>query len=191
DWVKDIAEAAAKMSRTKLQIQIETDNHELLPNRPISQLVQANMEQIGAPKFTESEHEFARALQQPLEAEFKKKFEVPLREKIEPLPAQPDSEKGSTDVADVSWHVPTGGLKAVCFVADAPGHSWQNVATIGSPIGHKGTLFAAKVLAATAVDLLEDSKNLHAAREDFDERMKEKKYSTLIPKGQKAPRSIR
>jgi aminobenzoyl-glutamate utilization protein B len=191
DWVKDIAEAAAKMTRTKMQIQIETDNHEIMPNRPISELVQSNMDRIGAPTFTESEHAFARALQQPLEVEFKKKFEVPLREKIEPLPAQPDTEKGSTDVADVSWHVPTGGLKAVCFIADAPGHSWQNVATIGSPIGHKGTLFAAKVIAATAVDLLEDPKSLEAARRDFDERMKDKKYTTLIPKGQKAPKAIR
>jgi aminobenzoyl-glutamate utilization protein B len=191
DWVKDIAEAAAKMTRTKIQVQIETDNHEILPNRPISELVHANMERIGPPTFTESELAFARALQQPLEAEFKKKFDVPLRDTIEPLPAQPDADKGSTDVADVSWHVPTGGLKAVCFVADAPGHSWQNVATIGSPIGHKGTLFAAKVLAATAVDLIENPKSLEAARNDFDERMKDKKYTTLIPKGQKAPKSIR
>ena len=38
---------------------------------------------------------------------------------------------------------------------DAPGHSWQNVATIGSSIGEKGTLYAAKVLACTALDLLE------------------------------------
>ena len=30
-----------------------------------------------------------------------------------------------------------------------------------------------------------------AARADFQERMKDRKYTTLIPKGQKAPKSIR
>jgi hypothetical protein len=47
------------------------------------------------------------------------------------------------------------------------------------------------VPAATAVNLLEGPKNLKAARKDFDERLKDKKYSTMIPKGLKAPKSIR
>ena len=39
---------------------------------------------------------------------------------------------------------PTSGISTVCFAADSPGHSWQNVAAIGSPLGHKGMLVAAK-----------------------------------------------
>src|SRR5947209_12267415 len=34
DWVRDIADAAAKMSRTKVSMQIDTDCHELIPNLP-------------------------------------------------------------------------------------------------------------------------------------------------------------
>ena len=63
-------------------------------------------------------------------------------------------------MGDISWHVPTSGLDTACFAAGSPGHSWQNVAAIGSPIGHKGMLVAAKVLALSAVDLLQDPQAL-------------------------------
>ncbi len=37
DWLRDIAEGAAKMSRTKVAVQIDTDCHEIIPNLPLSQ----------------------------------------------------------------------------------------------------------------------------------------------------------
>jgi aminobenzoyl-glutamate utilization protein B len=65
------------------------------------------------------------------------------------------------------------------------------VAAIGSPIGHKGMMMAAKVIALSTVDLLQDSQALKDAKADFAERMKGRKYITKIPAGQKAPRSIK
>jgi aminobenzoyl-glutamate utilization protein B len=50
---------------------------------------------------------------------------------------------------------------------------------------------AAKVLALSAVDLLQDPQALKEARADFEERMKDRKYTTRIPKGQRPPRTIR
>jgi aminobenzoyl-glutamate utilization protein B len=94
-------------------------------------------------------------------------------------------------VGDVSWHVPTSGLSTACFAAGSPGHIWQNVAAVGSPIGHKGMMVAAKVLALSAVDLLQDPEVLRESRADFQERMKGRQFTTVIPKGQKAPKSIR
>ena len=58
-------------------------------------------------------------------------------------------------------------------------------------IGEKGVAYAAKVLACTTLDLLEDSQYLNTARADFGKRMEARKYVTLIPEGQKAPKSIR
>jgi hypothetical protein len=52
-------------------------------------------------------------------------------------------------------------------------------------------LVAAKVLALTAVDLLQGPQAVKEAKADFKERMKEHKYTTKIPKDQKAPRAIR
>ncbi len=192
DWVRDIAEAGAKMSRTKVAVQIDTDCHEIIPNRPLSDVLARNFRLVGPPQFDQADRDLARQLQGPLRTDFGLKEAKPLNDTIEEVPAKPEPpEGGSTDVGDVSWHVPTSGIGTACFPAGAPGHSWQNTAAIGSPMGHKGMLVAAKVLALSAVDLLQDQKALDQAKEDFQKRMKGRKYTTRIPAGQKAPKSIR
>ena len=190
-WVCDIAEGAAKMTRTKVKIQIDTDCHEIIGNRPLAELLHRNLTSVGAPKFTDDEKMFARKVQQSLIDEFGSKFPLAIDESIQPLSFAEEPNKGSTDVGDISWFVPTCGLRVSCFAADSPGHSWQNVACIGSTIGEKGTITAAKVLAVSALDLLEKPDVLTAAREDFAKRMESKKYTSLIPKGQNAPLKIR
>jgi aminobenzoyl-glutamate utilization protein B len=192
DWVCDIADGAAKMTRTKVQVHVDTDCHEIIPNLPLSQVLARNLKRIGPPQFSEADLTFARRLQEPLRADFGLKESKPLLDTIEDIPAEPyRADGGSTDVGDISWHVPTGGLSTVCFPAGSPGHSWQNVAAIGAPIGHKGMMVAAKVLALSAVDLLQNAEALKEATTDFQERMKGRKYTTKIPKGQKAPKAIR
>ena len=99
--------------------------------------------------------------------------------------------KGSTDVGDISWRVPTGGLRTTCMVAQSPGHSWQNVAAIGSSIGEKGIIYAAKTLALTALELYQQPKLIVAARADWKERMKGRTYFSFIPEGQSVPKKIR
>jgi aminobenzoyl-glutamate utilization protein B len=192
DWLRDIADGAAKMSRTKVSHHIDTDCHEIIPNLPLSKVLQANFELVGPPRFDEADRKLARALQEPLRDEFGLREEKPLREEVEALSAQPrPATGGSTDVGDVSWFVPTSGISTVCFAAGSPGHSWQNVAAAGSPIAHKGLLVAAKVLALSGLDLLQGDKVLKEAKADLDTRLKGRKYVTRIPKGQKAPKAIR
>ena len=190
-WLQDIARGAALMSQTKMSVHVDTDCHEIIPNGPLAELLTKNLEAIGMPKFDESEREFARRLQAPLAAAFGTKFTEPLDEEIHRVAKVPKADKGSTDVGDISWRVPTGGLKTACFAMDSPGHSWQNVAAIGSSIGEKGTLYAAKVLACTALDLLEKPAEVARAKADWQQRMKGRKYTSLIPAGQHAPAQIR
>lgn len=188
--VKEIAQGAALMTRTKLDIRVDTDNHELIENQPLAQLCLKNLELVGPPKFSEEEKAFARRCQEPLIQEFGKQFPVALEESIRPL-TPGGQARGSTDVGDISWHVPTGGFRTVCFPAESPGHSWQNVASIGSSIGEKGTIYAAKVFAVTAIDLLEDPQLVAAAKADHQTRMQDRKYTSLVPEGQKPPQTIR
>jgi aminobenzoyl-glutamate utilization protein B len=192
DWMTEIADGAAKMTRTKVQVQIDTDCHEIIPNLPLSKVIYKSMQKIGPPVFDEADRDLARQLQAPLRAEFGLKEEKAIRDTLEKLDDKPDApDGGSTDVGDISWHVPTSGFGTVCFAAGSPGHSWQNVAAIGSPIGHKGMIVATKVMALSAVDLLTDPQALKEAKADFDQRMKDRKYTTKIPPGQKAPKTIR
>lgn len=192
DWVREISDGAAKMSRTKVDVRIDTDCHEIIPNDPLSKLLHRNLTLVGPPKFSDADRALARDLQAPLRADFGLKEEKPLHDVIDPLPTTPPSpDGGSTDVGDVSWIVPTAGLNTACFALGSPGHSWQNVAAVGSPIGHKGMMTAAKALALSLADLLQDEAVRKEARADYDRRMAGRKYTTRIPKGQKPPQSIR
>lgn len=190
-WLQDVAAGAAQMTRTKLSMKIDTDCHEIIPNGPLSQLITSNLEKIGAPEFSDDEITFARRLQEPLIAEFGSKFPLAIDNRVHRVSANPQPSKGSTDVGDISWRVPTGGLRTSCLPAESPGHSWQNVASIGSTIGEKGTIYAAKALAVTAIQLLEDPDAIAAARADWKQRMDGKNYFTFIPNGQEPPKQIR
>jgi aminobenzoyl-glutamate utilization protein B len=190
-WLEDIARGAALMTRTKVSTHIDTDCHEIIPNAPLAALITENLKKVGPPSFTDEETLFARRLQQPLIETFGEEFPLALDQSVHEETASSSGSKGSTDVGDISWKAPTGGLRATCFPADSPGHSWQNVASIGSSIGEKGILYAAQTLAVTALDLLERPDLVAAARADWEQRMKDKKYTTLIPEGQKAPAKIR
>lgn len=190
-WIKDIAKGASLMSRTKMSIQIDTDCHEIIQNNVLSQIFYENLKAVGPPKFTEEDRAFARRLQQPLIEQFGSKFPLAIDDSVKTLAESNTPSKGSTDVGDISWHVPTGGMRTACLVADSPGHSWQNVACIASPIGEKGIVYGAKVIAVTAIELLESPEIVAAAKSEWDSRMKDRKYTTQIPKGQKPPKAIR
>jgi aminobenzoyl-glutamate utilization protein B len=187
--VQDIARGAALMTQTDLSIQVDSDMHEIIPNDPLTDAIDANLRAVGTTPFTPEEHAFAARLQAPLIEQFQQTFPTTLNEDVKSADMAPT--KGSTDVGDISWKVPTGGLRTTCFAAGSPGHSWQNVACIGSSIGEKGVLLAAKVLSSTAVQLLQDAPLRATAKADLDRRMQGREYTTLVPKGQKAPQSIR
>lgn len=189
-WLREIADGAAKMSRTSVSVQIDTDCHEIIPNDPLAELLRTNLERIAAPTFTAEEETFARRLQAPVIEQTGNAIDLALDSAVHRAPRNKGSS-GSTDVGDISWKIPTAGLRTACFPSESPGHSWQNVASIGSSIGEKGIVYAAKVLAVTTLDLLEQPETIAAAKLDFQKRMQNRKYVTLIPAGQKAPASIR
>jgi aminobenzoyl-glutamate utilization protein B len=187
-WLREIAEGAARMTRTKLTtVQVDSDMHEVLPNRALAEAIQKNLELVGAPKFTDEEKAFARKTQEAISGS----PDRALSEVVEPLPAQPGQGPASTDVGDLSWVAPVGQLHAASYTFGAPGHSWQIVACTGTSIGEKGMMVGAKALAATAIDLFSTPELVEKARADFKAIRDPLKYVTLIPEGQKAPKVIR
>jgi aminobenzoyl-glutamate utilization protein B len=188
EWVNEIARAAAAMSRTKLEsVQVDADMHEVLPNRTISEVLQRNLELVKAPRFTDEEKAFARKTQ----ADLPRAPEKALSEEIEPLPEEPGQDLASTDVGDISWFVPVGELSVASYAYGAPGHSWQIVAATGMSIGEKALLVAAKTLAGAAVDLFASPELVRKAKDDFEAIRKPLEWVTLIPGGQRAPKTIR
>ena len=68
---------------------------------------------------------------------------------------------------DVSFVVPTAGLNTATWVPGTSAHSWQAVAAGGTSIGTKGMIIAAKTLALTGMQLLDDPKTIEAAKKEF------------------------
>ena len=189
-WLKEIAASAAGMSRTKLaEVKVDADMHEVLPVRTLVEVIQKNLDQIGAPKFDEREKAFARATQKGIIGAAPA---LALSERVEPLPSVA-AEQGthSTDVGDLSWTFPVGQLQVATYTYGAPAHSWQIVACTGMSIGEKGMMVAAKAIAASAIDLYRSPELIQKAKDEHQKMLGSLKYVTLIPEGQKAPKTIR
>ncbi|WP_203720943.1 hypothetical protein [Paractinoplanes brasiliensis] len=87
----------------------------------------------------------------------------------------------STDTADVSWQAPTAVLLAAAFPPGLPNHNWGFTSTAASTIGHQALLSAARYLAASAVDLVEQPARLEAMRQEFVQRKAGVRWTSMIP----------
>ncbi len=178
-----IAEGAALATETTHKVHLITGVHEYLLNRPLQEALQKNLELVGAPRYTKAEQEFARSLQRATG-----KDEKGFNDKVKPLPPEPGEVKGgSTDVADVSWIVPTAGFRVTTAAKDIPWHNWATTACSGTRAGRKGAVVAAKVIAATGVDLLTTPKLVKEAKEFFLEASDGKPYQSPVPANQEPP----
>ena len=176
---RKIAEGAALMAEAESKITIQAGDWETLVNLTGEKVMFANLTWLGPISFTAEEQEFSKKIQRATGVE-PKGLDGAVRPWKAPLP---DPEGGSTDVGDVSWIVPTLSLSATTAALDAPWHAWPVVACSGMSIGHKGLVYAAKVLAATMVDLFEDAKAVAAIQAEFKEKTKGVVYKPLIPEG--------
>ena len=88
---------------------------------------------------------------------------------------------GSSDMGDVTWVVPTTQYFGACYAIGTEFHTWQLVAQGKTPAAHKGMVHAAKVLAATAIDLIQNPETIARAKERLKDMKKDRPYSCPIP----------
>ena len=183
EWLLGIAEAAALATQTTHKVMLTTGVHEYNLNRPLQEAMQKNLELVGAPAWGDEEQRFARELQG-----FLKLPEKGLDASFKQLAASPEPLKGgSTDAAEVSHLAPTGALIVATAGIDLPWHSWATAASHGVPGAARGSVVAAKVLAATGVDILTDPRLLARAQEFFRTKAGGRPYKSPLPAGQKPP----
>jgi aminobenzoyl-glutamate utilization protein B len=177
--VRAIAQGAALAAGVEGEVQVNSGDYEMLVNLTGARLLDENLRRLGPIPFSEAEQEFARQIQRETGVE-----PIGLRTEAEELDLEPgEPEGGSTDVADVSWRVPTLHVSVTTAPADAPWHAWPVVACGGMSIGHKGMLHAAKTLAATMVDLYQRAELREAIRAEFERSIEGKVYRGYIPDG--------
>ncbi|MBE0532210.1 MAG: amidohydrolase [Rhodospirillales bacterium] len=190
--VKKIADGAALMTETKVAISIMSAVSNMLGNTPLREAMHLNMQRLGPVGFDAADRDYAARIQATLSDEdilsgyrrvgLPVLEATPLCDFIVPLEAVGEPMIGSTDVADVSWTVPTVEARVATCAIGTPGHSWQLTAQGKAPAAHKGLAYAAKVMAATAVDLMTDEALMARAKKDFRDRTQKTPYACPIPK---------
>ncbi|MBM81546.1 MAG: amidohydrolase [Planctomycetaceae bacterium] len=179
------AQAGAMGTETKLDINFQGGIVEILPNQSLSQVVIRNFREQNDLSYSAEDVKFALRLQDTM----------PKPKSLDTIKLVVDRSgtvgMGSTDVGDVSWVVPTTGFTTACWVPGTPGHSWQAVACGGTNIAKNGMNLAARVLAATAWDLMTNPTDLSGGKREHARRIGEEKYATLMEPGQKPPLDYR
>lgn len=177
DRVVKAAEGAALGTETKMEYEVIGGTHDLLLNNTLAAVMQLNLDQVGGVSYTNEEIDYAKKIQ----ASFN--FSFPAIETagtIVPLKLVGDAGGGSTDVGDVSYAVPTVGMRSATWVPGTPAHSWQAVASGGTEIGTKGMLVAAKTMALTAFDLYTTPGHIIKAKEEFKNAKGDYQYKPLL-----------
>jgi aminobenzoyl-glutamate utilization protein B len=193
--VLDAAKGAAIMSATEYRAEFLKAIYNKLPSKTLSELVVKNMREIGTPEYSAEDVEFAEKIAESISVESKKTelrktgrpgwsklLDVLIDRSIHDVWNEGQVKAGSTDVSDVSWLAPTMEFNTSAWVLGTPGHSWQIVAQSASGLGHKSLIFASKIIATSAIELLMDSELLKGAREEHFRRVNGRKYRTPLPK---------
>ena len=177
-----MAKAAALMTDTEVSSRVLGSAWPGHFNKTIAETMQANIEKVGLPQWTEADQTLAKALQRELKVP-----EVGMATKLSALRGReliPDEEKrggGSDDIGDISWNVPTVTLRFPSNMAAGPGHNWANAISMATPIAHKGIQAGAKVVALTVIDFLMKPELTTQAWDYFrNVQTKTTKYTPLI-----------
>ena len=190
--VKKVADGAALMTETSVTSAVVSAMSNLLANSPLEQAMFRNFERLGPPEFDAEDRAFAADIQATVtqddivSAHRRMGIPVtdaPLCDLIVPLEARGAKMVGSTDVGDVSWAVPTVQARGATYAIGTPGHSWQLTAQGKTPAAHKGMVHVAKVMAATAADVLRDPALLAQAKADHAKRLEKTPYVCPLPEG--------
>lgn len=183
--VLDCARGASVASGTELDTAlILTAIHQRHSNKLMAEALQRNIELVGLPQWTGGEHNFAKSLQKELGAK-ETGFPVSLKE-LKP-PADQQTGGGSSDVGDVTLVAPTATLNFPGNVPGAIGHHWSTVTSGYGSAAWKGVNTGARVMAATALDLITRPKMLDGIKEEFREYSKEHPYKSFLPEGATPP----
>jgi aminobenzoyl-glutamate utilization protein B len=188
--VHKIAQGAALMTETKVEMRIISAVSNLLPNSPLEQALLRVMEDLGPPHFDDADKAFAAKIRSTLsEQDIASVYRAigmeptdrPLADFLVPLDANRNPQIGSTDVGDVSWVVPTVQVHAPTVAIGTPFHTWQVVAQGKTPAAHKAMVQAAKAMAGLGVKALLEPDLIAAAKADLKKRTARTPYVSPLP----------
>lgn len=156
-----VARGAAMMSGTEVEWEFLARGKSTRINTTLAELAYGCMRRVPLPRWEEPELRLAAGLGESLG------LPGTICGELTPPEGRELAGSGSTDFSAVSQTVPSVEINTVCFTRGTPGHHWAVTAQSCSPIGRKGMLYAAGVLAEMGKALLEDPGLLSRAREEY------------------------
>lgn len=198
--VNKVARGAAMMTETEVKITFNKSCANVIPNKPLSHALSQNLAEMPLPEYTQDEIAYAQRMRDtiPAKGDMLTSQAEKLGGKMAAFAAQhvkdpiynfviPEipvtiATSSSTDVGDVSWVCPTSQVQICTMCASTGGHTWQRTAQGKSALAHKGMLYAGRVLAGTAIDLLTQPELVAAAHEEWEKQLHGRVYRPLPEK---------
>ena len=197
DRVRDVAKGAALMTGTQVEGKVFSAVSENLVNEVMDRTMHGVLEEIGGVPFDDADRAYARAIQATLSPEDiatpwrvireRPRADTPLCDWVVKLRPGGEVLVGSTDVADVTWAVPTTEVLVSTLAIGTPGHSWQVTAQGKSAGAHKGMVHAGLAMARCGQRLIEDPALLAEAKAEHAARLAETPYVCPIPADVRPP----
>ncbi|MET0288985.1 MAG: amidohydrolase [Pseudoxanthomonas sp.] len=187
DTGNTLSEAAAKATETTVSRRVlgyAAPNH---GNKPLAEMIHANVKAIGMPQWSADDQAFAKAVQQTNGFKLK-----PLSTEVAPISTPesrgPNTGGGSDDIGDIMWTVPTTTIFFPANIPNTIGHHTTAAMAMATPIAHKGVVNGAKVLATSILDLMTTPTLVASAKDYFNTvQLKDRKYDpVLTPQDQPA-----
>lgn len=179
DQVEDIlprvdacAQGAAAATGTTVEKEVITVTHEKIPNETISHVMYDNFERIGVPQYDEDEIQIAKALQKACGAP-----DTGMKMELEPVEFRSMSV---TDSSEYSWFAPMELALVELAPAGVGWHNWVVARCAAGSMGKKAMTTAAKLLACTAADMLQQPKLIEEAKAELKERLAGRTYVPLF-----------
>jgi aminobenzoyl-glutamate utilization protein B len=182
-----MAEGAALMTSTTFTSRILGAAWPQHFNKPVAEILDANIKRVGLPAWSDDDQMLARALQKEIAAPIRKGLDTELAKMEADVADEEKRGAGSDDIGDISWNVPTVMLRYPSNIPGLPGHNWANAIAMATPIAHKGVLAGAKAQAMTMVDLLTRPELVKQAWDYFNLQTKEMKYTPLLERDTPPP----
>jgi aminobenzoyl-glutamate utilization protein B len=196
--VQKIAQGAALMTETQVAVRFDKACSEVVPNEVLARVCYQQMQRLGPPKRTEVQRDYLKRYQTTVEPE-RIVSDRGLAPDVEPeereelirqnpygefiLPYHPTNlvMPGSSDMGDVSFVTPLVQFHTACFALGTAPHSWQWTAQGKSEVALDGLCYAARILADTAVALVEQPELIAQARAELQRRLYGQRYACPIP----------
>ena len=179
--VVDCAKAAALATGVELaSMRVLEAYHQVHANKAAAELFQKNIELVGIPAWSEEENAFFKDLQKEMKSDDSKVIQ-PSVWKQESLIPECNIMGGSSDVGEVSLIAPTAGIYFPGLAPAAINHNWSAVSSNYGSTAWKGLNAGAKAIAASAIDLLTQPKELAKLKKEFAEHSKTHPYKSFLP----------